>query len=254
LIFGVERAVRAHARCGGRRGRNISSEAFSKAADKSGQSEPFAQTLREQLAAVTGGMAPDVYVNAWWDWFLNVAKAPPKQLEIVQDGLAKAMDVWSFALRAAAGEKVAPAEVMLVSAARPGPSGRSISTHTATAITSIGGKRLGRTSLALRRRARGNSISSRETPPRPCLPPTILPPIRCCSARPAPRRARPGARVQQLARGYSAHARGKGPSGTEKFVVGRGRGRNARKSRAAHELAELIQYTPAHRASMPSPF
>ena len=35
--------------------------------------------LRAQLAGVTGGLAPDVYVNAWWDWYLNLAKEPPKQ-------------------------------------------------------------------------------------------------------------------------------------------------------------------------------
>ena len=65
------------------------------------QAAELARTLREQLAAVTGGIAPDVYVNAWWDWYLNVAKEPPKQFEIVQDGVDKAMDIWSFALRAA---------------------------------------------------------------------------------------------------------------------------------------------------------
>ncbi len=42
--------------------------------------EALARSLREQLAAVTGGLAPDVYVNAWWDWYLNIAKDPPKQL------------------------------------------------------------------------------------------------------------------------------------------------------------------------------
>jgi polyhydroxyalkanoate synthase subunit PhaC len=85
------------------------SDSSSKASHESAQAAQLARTLREQLAAVTGGIAPDVYVNAWWDWYLNVAKEPPKQLEIVQDGLAKAMDLWSFALRAAAGEKMAPA-------------------------------------------------------------------------------------------------------------------------------------------------
>ena len=27
----------------------------------------LARVLRAQLATVTGGLAPDVYVNAWWD-------------------------------------------------------------------------------------------------------------------------------------------------------------------------------------------
>lgn len=67
-------------------------------------------TLREQLATVTGGLAPDVYVNAWWDWYLNVAQTPSKQANIVEDALVKAMDSWRFALRASAGEPLPPAQ------------------------------------------------------------------------------------------------------------------------------------------------
>jgi polyhydroxyalkanoate synthase len=47
-----------------------------------------------------------VYVNAWWDWYLNVAQKPSKQVEILQDGIAKAMDSWTFALKASAGESL----------------------------------------------------------------------------------------------------------------------------------------------------
>jgi poly[(R)-3-hydroxyalkanoate] polymerase subunit PhaC len=72
-------------------------------------SDVLARALREQLATITGGLAPAVYANAWWDWFLNVAKEPPKQVEIVQDAVARAIDNWSFALRASAGEKMPPA-------------------------------------------------------------------------------------------------------------------------------------------------
>jgi polyhydroxyalkanoate synthase len=72
--------------------------------------EQLARALREQLATVTGGLAPDVYVNAWWDWYLNVAKEPSKQIDIVQDGISKAIDNWTFALKASAGEKMAPVE------------------------------------------------------------------------------------------------------------------------------------------------
>jgi polyhydroxyalkanoate synthase len=71
--------------------------------------EALGRTLREQLATVTGGLAPDVYVNAWWDWYLNVAQKPARQAEIVEDALAKAMDNWNFALKASAGEPLAPA-------------------------------------------------------------------------------------------------------------------------------------------------
>jgi polyhydroxyalkanoate synthase len=70
----------------------------------------LARALRAQMAAVTGGLAPDVYVNAWWDWYLNLAQEPPKQLEIMQDAVAKAVDTWTFSLRAASGEPLAPDE------------------------------------------------------------------------------------------------------------------------------------------------
>ena len=70
----------------------------------------LARVLRAQLADVTGGLAPDVYVNAWWDWYLNLANQPPKQLQIMQDALAKMFDTWTFGLRAAAGQAMPPAE------------------------------------------------------------------------------------------------------------------------------------------------
>src|SRR6202795_4581193 len=63
----------------------------------------MARTLRAQLASVVGGLAPDAYVNAWWDWYLNLAEDPPKQQQIMQDAVAKAVDTWNFALQAAAG-------------------------------------------------------------------------------------------------------------------------------------------------------
>ena len=63
----------------------------------------LARALRAQMATVTGGLAPDVYANAWWDWYLNLAKEPPKQLQIMQDALAKMVDNWTFGLRAATG-------------------------------------------------------------------------------------------------------------------------------------------------------
>jgi len=66
--------------------------------------------LRAQLATVTGGLAPDVYVAAWWDWFLNVNKEPLAQQQIMQDAVAKTIDNWGFFLRAAAGQPVPPAE------------------------------------------------------------------------------------------------------------------------------------------------
>jgi polyhydroxyalkanoate synthase subunit PhaC len=70
----------------------------------------LARAMRAQLATVSGGLAPDVYINAWWDWYLNLAKEPPTQLQMMQDALAKTIDTWTFSLRAASGEALAPAE------------------------------------------------------------------------------------------------------------------------------------------------
>jgi polyhydroxyalkanoate synthase len=70
----------------------------------------LASVLRAQLATVTGGLAPEVYVDAWWDWYLNLAKEPPTQLKIMQDAMAKAVDTWTFALRAAGGQPMPAAE------------------------------------------------------------------------------------------------------------------------------------------------
>jgi polyhydroxyalkanoate synthase subunit PhaC len=70
----------------------------------------LARALRAQLATVTGGLAPDAYANAWWDWYLNLARQPARQLELLQDAMAKAADSWGFTLRAATGQTLAPSE------------------------------------------------------------------------------------------------------------------------------------------------
>ena len=59
--------------------------------------------LRAQLAAVTGGLAPEDYSQAWWDWYLNVAKEPGVQVNLLQSAFDKALDTWNFAARAATG-------------------------------------------------------------------------------------------------------------------------------------------------------
>jgi polyhydroxyalkanoate synthase subunit PhaC len=89
--------------------RTIAGNDVAKSLD-SQESAELARALRAQLATVTGGLAPDMYANAWWDWYLNLAKEPPKQLEIMQDALAKTIDNWTFALRAIGGQPLPPAE------------------------------------------------------------------------------------------------------------------------------------------------
>ncbi len=70
----------------------------------------LATALRAQLATVTGGLAPDVYVNAWWDWYLNLAKEPATQLQLMHDAMAKTLDTWTFAVSAATGQSSTAAE------------------------------------------------------------------------------------------------------------------------------------------------
>jgi len=59
--------------------------------------------LRAQLASVTGGLAPDDYAHAWWEWYFNLTKQPDKQLTLVQSAFDKVLDTWQFASRAATG-------------------------------------------------------------------------------------------------------------------------------------------------------
>jgi polyhydroxyalkanoate synthase subunit PhaC len=68
----------------------------------------MAREMRAQLAAVTGGLAPDDYAQAWWDWYLNLAKTPSKQTEIAQKAVEALVDNFNFAMRASTGEPVPP--------------------------------------------------------------------------------------------------------------------------------------------------
>ena len=71
--------------------------------------EQIARELRAQLAAVTGGLAPDDYAQAWWDWYLNLSQSPGTQTEIAQRAFQAVADNFSFAAKAAMGRPVAPA-------------------------------------------------------------------------------------------------------------------------------------------------
>ena len=64
--------------------------------------------LRAQLAAVTGGMAPDDYLSAWWEWYLNVATGSPRQVQLAGSAYEKILDSWQFLARAASGASTPP--------------------------------------------------------------------------------------------------------------------------------------------------
>jgi polyhydroxyalkanoate synthase len=73
-----------------------------------GAKAEIARDLRAQLAALTGGMAPDDYLNAWWDWYLNLATHPPRQAQLAHSAYEKLLDSWQFLTRAAAGSPLPP--------------------------------------------------------------------------------------------------------------------------------------------------
>ena len=64
--------------------------------------------LRAQMAALTGGMAPDDYLKAWWEWYLNLATHPPRQAQLAQSAYEKLLDSWQFLTRAAGGDPLPP--------------------------------------------------------------------------------------------------------------------------------------------------
>lgn len=201
--------------------------------------------LREQLATVTGGLAPDVYVNAWWDWYLNVAKEPPKQMKIVQDGLEKALDNWSFALKATSGEVLPPA----AGDARFGGdawaqwpfniyahSYRNVVDWWQSAWSDVPGvgKENERTLDFMARNALETLSPANYLATNPELLDTT--------------RAQAG---ENLVRGFGNYLEdiqrtleGKGPTGTEKFVLGRDVAATPGSVVLRNDLIELIQYAP----------
>ncbi len=68
------------------------------------------QTLRAQLAAVTGGLAPEDYAQAFWDWYLHLSTGADKQASLLQTMSRAMLDSASFAMQAAGGQPLAPAQ------------------------------------------------------------------------------------------------------------------------------------------------
>lgn len=69
--------------------------------------QEMARDLRAQLAMVTGGLAPEDYARAWWDWYLDLGQQPQKQAALVESATEKLFDTWQFALQAATGAATA---------------------------------------------------------------------------------------------------------------------------------------------------
>jgi polyhydroxyalkanoate synthase len=199
---------------------------------------------------VTGGLAPEVYASAWWDWYLNLAQQPPRQLQMMQDALARMVDNWTFTLRAASGltsgETIPPAE----SDPRFGGAAwaqwpfnvyahsyRNYVDWWQGACANVPGvaPENERTLDFVARNALEAASPSNYFATNPELLEAT--------------RAEAGS---NLVRGFGYWLQdiertlgGKGPSGTEKFVVGRDLAATPGKVVMRNELVELIQYAPA---------
>ncbi|MSQ91400.1 MAG: alpha/beta fold hydrolase [Gammaproteobacteria bacterium] len=66
--------------------------------------------FRAMLGKATGGIAPQDYGTAFWDWWLNLARSPTKLAELQQNALKQAMDLWRFNAEAAKGKPLAPSD------------------------------------------------------------------------------------------------------------------------------------------------
>jgi polyhydroxyalkanoate synthase len=208
--------------------------------------EGWARVMRAQLAAVSGGLAPQPYVNAWWDWYLNLAKEPPKQLQILQDALAKTADTWNFALKAAAGEPVPPAEGDARYAADPWAQWPfNVYAHVYSNYADWWRKAWSDVPGVARETERtlnfmaGNALEVLSPANYLVTNPELLETTRAESGR-------------NLVRGFSNWLEdiertlgGKGPSGTQEYVVGRNVAATPGKVVLRNELVELIQYAPS---------
>ncbi len=221
---------------------------------KSADAVELELALRAQLAGVTGGLAPEVYTNAWWDWYLNLAKQPPKQAEIMQDALAKLVDSFTFGLKAAAGKPLSPAEG---DARYTGEAwsqwpfnvyARSYRNYVdwwQNAWSNVPGvaPEHERTLEFVARNAQ-ESIS----------------PANYLATNPELLDATRAEAGRNLVRGFGNWLEdvertlgGKGPSGTDKFVVGRDVAASPGKVVMRNELVELIQYSPATESVFAEP-
>ena len=91
-----------------RRPRTPSSHSAPDSSPTASEKQTVERQLRAQLAAFTGGMAPDDYLSAWWEWYLGLAKEPPRQAQLAQSAYEKLLDSWQFMTRAASGGPLSP--------------------------------------------------------------------------------------------------------------------------------------------------
>jgi polyhydroxyalkanoate synthase subunit PhaC len=221
---------------------------------KSADAVELEHALRAQLASVTGGLAPDVYTNAWWDWYLNLAKQPPQQVQLVQDALAKLVDSWTFGVRAATGKPLSPAE----GDARYGGDAWSQWPFNVYARSYRNYVDWWQKAWSGVPGVAPESERTLDFVARNAL--EVISPANYLATNPElldTTRAEAG---QNLVRGFGHWLEdvertfgGKGPRGTDKFVVGRDVAATPGKVVMRNDLVELIQYSPATESVFAEP-
>jgi polyhydroxyalkanoate synthase subunit PhaC len=66
--------------------------------------------VRSQLSKLSGGLASDDYLRAWWDWTLNLAMRPDQQLALAASAMSKAAESWQFVQQQLSGQPHTPAQ------------------------------------------------------------------------------------------------------------------------------------------------
>jgi polyhydroxyalkanoate synthase len=77
--------------------------------DPSAAHDAIEKELRAQLAAVTGGLAPEPFARAWWDWFIGVSQSSQALESLSKHAWTGAMDTWQYAAQAVGGAAQSPA-------------------------------------------------------------------------------------------------------------------------------------------------
>src|SRR5277367_4812495 len=67
-------------------------------------STELVHAVRSQLSKLSGGLATDDYLRAWWDWSVNLALRPDQQLALLGSAMAKAAESWQFLQQQLAGQ------------------------------------------------------------------------------------------------------------------------------------------------------
>ncbi len=201
--------------------------------------------LRAGLAAVTGGIAPEVYANAWWDWYLNFSREPKAQVSLAQSALQKALDNWQFAMQAASGQKLAPVEGDKRFA---GP-GWDVFPFNVYARAYSNWSSLMQEAVAAAPGVKPYSAKQLDFVSRQIL--DAASPAHYLHTNPELLEATRKESGQNLVRGFrnwledtTRTLAKRGPAGTEKFVVGKDVAATPGKVVMRNELVELIQYSP----------